>query len=109
MGFANILDYVILVLGIVIMVYGIVMCILRKPELTLDYNWLKVKKEDVSKYTIAYGVAYSIMGAFMTILGASRILFEGEYRGIVFILYFVVYLIFMVATKRIQKKYTGSN
>lgn len=109
MGSASTFDIVILVIGIAILLYGLVICILRKPALTLDYNWEKVKEEDISKYTIAYGIAYSIMGAFMGLLSLSRIFIDGNFKKLVLILYFLAYFIFMSVTKRIQKKYTGSN
>lgn len=109
MGSASTFDIVILVIGIAILLYGLVICILRKPALTLDYNWEKVKEEDINKYAISYGIAYSIMGAFMALLSVSRIYIEGNFKKVAIILYFVAYFIFMSVTKRIQKKYTGSN
>lgn len=109
MGSASTFDIVILVIGIAILLYGLVICILRKPALTLDYNWEKVKEEDINKYTIAYGIAYSIMGAVMALLSVSHIFIEGNLKKVAAILYFVAYFIFMSVTKRIQKKYTGSN
>ena len=95
MGFTEVFDYIILVLGVAIIIYGLVVLIKQKPSLTLDYNWEKVKDEDIKKFTAAYGISYSIMGLFMTLLAISRIFIEGKYRGFIFILYFIAYFIFM--------------
>jgi len=109
MGFAKVFDYIILVLGAALLVYGLIIWIFKKASLTLDYNWEKVKEEDIRKFTAAYGVAYSLMGAFMTLLAVSRLVFEGRYKEIVFVLYFIAYFTFMYTTKRIRRKFTGSD
>ena len=106
MGFNVIFDYVILGLGAALIVYGLVILIGRKPSLTLDYNWKQVTEEDIRKFTAAYGLAYSLMGVFMTLLAISRIVFGGKYKSIVFILYFVAYFIFMFVTIRIRRRFT---
>ncbi|NLP15431.1 MAG: hypothetical protein GX379_00095 [Clostridiales bacterium] len=109
MGFTEVFDYIILVLGVAIIIYGLVVLIKQKPSLTLDYNWEKVKDEDIKKFTAAYGISISIMGLFMTLLAISRIFIEGKYRGFIFILYFIAYFIFMFITKRIRIRYTNSD
>lgn len=109
MGFTEVFDFIILGLGVALTVYGLIIWIGRKTKLTLDYNWEKVKEEDIKSFTAAYGISYSLMGVFMTLLAVSRLLFEGQYRGIVFILYFIAYFIFMYVTKRIRRRYTESD
>lgn len=109
MGFTVIFDYIILVLGAALIVYGLIVWIGRKASLTLDYNWEKVNEEDIKKFTAAYGIAYSLMGVFMTLLAISRLVFEGRYKGIVFISYFVAYFIFMYVTKRIRRRFTDGD
>lgn len=101
--------YIIFALGAALIIYGLFVWILRKPSLTLDYNWEKVKKEDIKKFTAAYGIAYSLMGVFMTLLAVFRIFFEGTYKGIVLALYLIAYLIFMYVTKRIRRRFTDSD
>ena len=69
--FWTIFDYIILVLGVAIIVYGLVICIRKKASLTLDYDWEKVKEEDIKKFTLAYGITYSLMGVVLTLLSIS--------------------------------------
>lgn len=109
MGLTEVFNYIILVLGAALIVYGLVIIILRKPSLTLDYNWEKVKEEDIKKFTAAYGIAYSLIGVFMTLLAVFRIFFEGRYKGTVLALYLVAYIIFMYVTKRIRRRFTDSD
>ncbi len=109
MGFTEIFDYVILGLGAILTLYGLAVLIVRKPSLTMDYNWKQVKEEDIRKFITAYGLAYSLMGVFMILLAISRFVFEGRYKGIVFILYLVAYLIFMFVTRRIRRRFTDDD
>ncbi|NLO09520.1 MAG: hypothetical protein GX129_06575 [Clostridiales bacterium] len=109
MGFTEVFDLIILGLGLAITVYGLVVWIGKKPKLTLDYNWEKVKEEEIKSFTTAYGISYSLMGVLMTLLAVSRIFFEGQYKGLIFILYFIAYFIFMYVTKRIRRRFTGSD
>ena len=109
MGFAEVFDYIILVLGAALIVYGLIILIGRKASLTLDYNWDKVKEEDIKKFTAAYGIAYSLMGVFITLLVISRFAFEGRYKNSLFIIYFIAYFIFMYVTKRIRRRFTDSD
>ncbi len=109
MGFTVIFDYIILVFGAALVVYGLIVCIGRKASLTLDYNWEKVRDEDIKKFTAAYGVSYSLMGVFMTLLAISRIVFEGRYKGIVFVLYLLAFFIFKSVTKKIGRRFTDSD
>lgn len=108
MTLANLFDYIILILGLALIVLGLIIWIGRKASLTLDYNWEKVKEEDIRKFTAAYGITYSLMGVFMILVALSRIFLEGRYRGIAFVLYFIAYFVFMFMTRRIRKKF-GAN
>jgi hypothetical protein len=56
---------------VAIIVYGLVICIRKKASLTLDYDWEKVKEEDIKKFTLAYGITYSLMGVVLTLLSIS--------------------------------------
>jgi hypothetical protein len=109
MGFTKVFDYIILALGLAIIIYGLVIWIGRKAKLTLDYNWDKVKEEDVKKFTAAYGITYSMIGVFLTLLSISRFAYEGKYRGVVFLLYLIAYIMFMFVTKRIRRRFTNSD
>lgn len=109
MGFGNVFNYIILVLGFALIICGLIIWIGQKASLTLDYNWVKVKEEDIKKFTAAYGITYSLMGVFIALLALSRIAFEGRYKGVVFVLYFVAYFIFMFVTKKIRLRFTGIN
>lgn len=109
MIFWTIFDYIILVIGVAIIIYGLIICIRGKASLTLDYNWEKVKEEDIKKFTTAYGITYSLMGVVLTLLSISRFAYEGKYKGIVFVFYLISYFIFMFATKRIRLRFTGSD
>ncbi|NLB32679.1 MAG: DUF3784 domain-containing protein [Tissierellia bacterium] len=109
MGFTKIFDYIILVLGAGLVVYGLIIWIGKKASLTLDYNWEKVKEEDIKKFTTAYGIAYSLIGVFLTLLSISRFVYEGKFWGIVFVLYLIAYFIFMSATKKIRRRFTDSD
>ncbi len=109
MGFTEIFNNVILLLGLALTIYGLVIWIGQKAEYTLDYNVQKVKEEDIKKFTMAYGLAYSLMGIIVALLGFSQIYFEGKYSTVVYISYFIAYFIFMFTTKKISKKFTGAN
>ena len=109
MNFALIFDYILLGLGAGLIIFGLVIWIGRKAKLTLDYNWEKVKEEDIKSFTAAYGISYSLMGVFITLLAVSRLAFEGQFKGYIFILYFVAYFIFMYVTKRIRRRFTNSD
>lgn len=109
MGFGNVFNYIILMLGLALVIYGLIVWIRRKAKLTLDYNWEKVKDEDIKKFTASYGIAYGLMGVFMALLALSRFAFEGRYNGIVFLLYFVAYFTFMSVTKKIRRRFTNSD
>jgi hypothetical protein len=108
MKIGKVFDYLILAFGIALIIYGLVIWIGQKAKLTMDYNWEKVKEEDIKKFTASYGIAYSSMGIVMTLLALSRIAFEGKYNGIVFVFYFISYFVFMFVTKKIRIKFTGS-
>lgn len=107
MGFGNGFNYLILIFGFALIIFGLIIWIRQKASLTLDYNWKKVSEEDIKQFTAAYGITYSLMGVFMALLALSRIAFEGRYKGLVFVLYFVAYFIFMFVTKKIRIKFTG--
>src|SRR5690554_4116636 len=107
MGFTEIFNNIILLLGLAITIYGLVIWIKQKAEYTLDYNVQQVKEEDIKNFTRAYGLTYSLMGIIVALLGLSQIYFEGKYSTVVYISYFIAYFIFMFITKKISKKYTG--
>lgn len=109
MNFAKVFDYILMILGAGLIIFGLVIWIGRKAKLTLDYNWEKVKEEDIKSFTAAYGMSYSLMGVFMTLLAVSRLAFEGQYKGLIFILYFAAYFIFMYVTKKIRRRFTNSD
>jgi uncharacterized membrane protein HdeD (DUF308 family) len=108
MEFTNIFDYIILALGVALIIVGLIIWIKRNASLTLDYNWKKVKEEDIKNFTMTYGITYSLMGIFMILVAISRTTFEGRYSGVVFILYFIAYIVFMFIIKRIRNKFTNT-
>ena len=105
MGLKNIFDFIILALGIALIILGLVIWIKKKASITLDYDWKKVKEEDIKEYTKAYGKVYIFMGFFTVSLSLSRILYTGKYEGITFILYFAAYFVYMTLNNKIQKRF----
>lgn len=107
MNFTEIIGKVILLFGLALTIYGLVIWKKQKVEYTLDYRAQKVKKEDIKKFTAAYGINYSLMGIIVILLALFQIYFEGKYSTVIYISYFIAYFIFMFTTKRISKKFTG--
>lgn len=101
----TVFSYMILVFGLGLIVFGLVLWIGKKTSMTYDFNWRKVKEEDVKKFTAAYGITYSLLGFFMTLMALSRIFLEGKYKEVVFVLYFVTYFMFMFMIRRIKAKF----